>query len=121
MNPKSDIPAGVFWASIFLLTFGFLTSVGYLLPPSEPKSIGIFIGALLVMWTAILILRNHKWALAFAFISASFLTIGVAYDALHTSQFSWRGIGRFFLLVSLYWATYLWYRKWRRTENKEVT
>jgi len=78
------------------------------------------IGSILQTSTAILILRNHKWALPFAFATASLLTVGVAYDAWHYFQFSWRGVGRFLLLATLYWAAYLWYRKWRRTEDQAI-
>jgi hypothetical protein len=120
MNPKSYVPAGVFWTSIFLLAVGFLTVVGSLIPPRDSKSIGIAIGSLLLMWTAILILRNHKMALTFAFASAALLTIGVAYDAWRFSQFSWRGIGRLLVLTTLYWTVYLMYRKWWQREDKIV-
>jgi hypothetical protein len=113
MSPKSEVPAGVFWTSLFLLVMGSLALVGSLLPARDSKAIVTATGSLLLIGTAILVLRNHKWALSFAVASASLLTIGVACDTLYGIQFSWRGIGRFVLLATLYWTACLWYRKWR--------
>jgi hypothetical protein len=120
MNLNLDVPAGVFWTSILLFFLGSMTLVGSLLRPRDVKSLAIAMGSILLITTAVSILRNHRWALSFAFTSASLLTIGLAYDALHHVPFTWQGVGRFILLAALYWTACLWYRKWRRTEDKAV-
>jgi hypothetical protein len=118
MNSKSHIPDGVVWAAIFLLLVGAAALVSSFIAPRNASSIVVAIGSILLMSTAILILRNHKWALPFAFATASLLTVGVAYDALRHFQLAWPGVGRFLLLAALYWSAFLWYRKWRRAEDK---
>lgn len=120
MNLNPDVPAGVFWTSISLFLLGSMTLVCSLLLRRDAKSIAIAVGSILLITTAISILRNHKWALSFAFTCASVLTIGVAYDALRDVPPSWHGIGRFILLAALYWTAYFWYRKWRRAEDKAI-
>jgi hypothetical protein len=120
VNLNPNVPVGVFWTSALLLFLGSVTLLGSLLPPRDAESIGVSVASILLITTAILILRNHKWALSFAFTSASLMTLGLAYEFIHHIPFTWQRVGRFILLVTMYWTAYLWYRKWRLAEEKQV-
>jgi hypothetical protein len=126
LEQKRIVPAGVIFISFLLLIYGILGVIGCFLIRGDKWLPYYVIKSVLFIITAILTLINHKWALYFAFLSATFLTIdGALQYSLLSDDFrlsipATAQVVRFFINSALNWTAYIWYRKWR-TSPSEIT
>jgi len=107
------VPDAIGIACSFFLLYGILSFVGSFFLPRVVEILGYAAGSIVVIITAVLVLRNNRWASRFVFLCATIMTVDAGID---THMFSSPKNMTVLLAVrlTLYWAAYLWYRSWRK-------